>query len=170
MTTAKSPVYCQHCRCNEQLTATLFLCCDVLFYKTCDSFLGAASGERTFISVCPVGGFVCCRAKSSSLHGNKPFRSVFGTWGSGDKTDDLWGCVVKTYLHCTDRVHHCTFSSSYEYFKPLLIVNLMKQHENKQFILVYIKYAFNKTLTMSRIEVKHCYWSSNKCYFNMYMQ
>lgn len=55
-----------------------------------------------------------CRGNSSSLHGNKPFRSVFSTWGWGDKTDDLWGCIDKNPLHYTDTVYHCTSSSSSE--------------------------------------------------------
>lgn len=53
-----------------------------------------------------------CRGNSFSLHGNKPLRSVFSTWGWGDKTDDLWGCKDKKHLHYTDR--HCTSSSSSE--------------------------------------------------------
>lgn len=79
----------------------------VLWTSVSCFFLSAACGERRFTSYCPLGGSFWF------LHGNKAFRSVYPTWGWGDKTDDLWGCIDKNPLHYTT-VCHCASSRSTE--------------------------------------------------------
>lgn len=79
----------------------------VLWTSVSCFFLSAACGERRFTSYYPLGGSFWF------LHGNKAFRSVYPTWGWGDKTDDLWGCIDKNPLHYTT-VCHCASSRSTE--------------------------------------------------------
>lgn len=102
-----------------------------------------------------------CRGNSSSLHGNKPFRSVFSTRGWGDKTDDLWGCIDKNPLHYTDAVYHCTSSSSSEIQNILSLFwwwirwnNIKKIFFSLTFHPVYSHCNLNKVLTLSGLEVQ----------------